>query len=354
MKFFFIVLIFLKLSLANAIASENIYIRVSYGDTLSSLLFSVGSTPLYREVGAVEIHQVVFKSFYENYLEIGQSAPILKSSIRFHENLIKLEGNLYDIKERIRTLDDYRNYLEKRSNIGNILDEPVATDIQDKADQVIEKHETILPKNIPVDEKKKVFSSLKNLRTKIGLGYRFLDRKITQGALDTKTQSNGQPFLGVDSTLNLSLISTQARFELQPWLGGSEGLSSDYLFGINQYLSDYRLSPLLGIKYEKSGFISRDQSVRIANASESMILDFGMRFSLNPKMTVILAYELGLKTDFEIASGDLGYKGLLVHSEWHFHHDWSLSFEYRHSTIKRDEELKLTRSGLSTRLSYGF
>jgi hypothetical protein len=48
--------------LITSFASEKIYIQIGEDDTLSSLLFSVGSVPLYGQIGAVEIHQVVYNS----------------------------------------------------------------------------------------------------------------------------------------------------------------------------------------------------------------------------------------------------------------------------------------------------
>jgi outer membrane receptor protein involved in Fe transport len=352
MKFIIFIILLFKLSMVTAKASEKIYIRISYGDTLSTILFSLGSAPLYRQVGAVEIHEVVYKSIYKNPLEVGQSAPILKSSIRFHENLIKLDQNLYDIKERINTMEDYRRYVERR--IVKIDDSGQDLTSNENAIVFSEPEPETQTNYLQQTSTKTTDTRPLFARANIGLGHRLINRKITQGSLDTQTKSNGQPYLTLNSSIEFNLLSIQPGIEIQPWVGSSEGLSTDYLFSINHFLSGYKLSPLLGIKHEKIGFISRDQSNRIVNASKNTILDLGLRFSLNSQLEFVLAYEVGLKTKFDNQNTNLKHNGFLINTNWFFQERWSLNLGYRQSKVKHGESLNLSASNITTALHFWF
>jgi hypothetical protein len=346
MKLLLLLFLLLKYGVSPLFASDRILIRVSEGDTLSSLLFSVGSIPLYRGIGAVEIHQVVFKPIYDKNLEVGQSVPILKSSIRFHENLINITDDLYDIRKRIVTLNDYKSYIENRTSSSKSLAKPA----EELARSRPGKRDSILLEN--VEEKSSSSPLVKDFGLSASAGYRFLDKKITQGALETETKSNGQPFLKLDSSLGISWISFQSGLEIQPWLGGSEGLSTDYLIYINQYISHFRVSPFIGLKYEKSGFISKSQNTRIANASKSSIFDIGLRFAITTKIIIVSTYELGLNTSFERQNSELSHKGVFVNTDWLFLPDWSLNLVFRQSNVKDVKGLELSNTSLSLGLSY--
>jgi hypothetical protein len=237
---------------------------------------------------------------------------------------------LFQLKYRIRTLDDYRKYLDKRS-ISKKDDSSLEPQTQD----------VFLPEiSNEKDKKNKQTFAIPNLKASTGLGYRLLDRKITQGTFDTSTKSNGQPFIELDSLFKLNLISSHGRVEFQHWLGGSEGLSSDFLFSLNHFLSDFRLSRFIGIKYEKSGFISSEDGVRSASASKSTILVLGIRFAWSSKIKTVLAYESGLNSHLKNKGSDFNYKGLLAQSQRYFYNNWGLRLKYRNSKNSKSEEKK--------------